>query len=312
MRGIKRIILIMLFVIFIASGCSQTENKTSPVEVDIVVEDKIITSMIEVVLTEEESESGSFEDIEMYKIGYSSDGLNVVGYLVKPKIIDDKAPVIIFNRGGNQEFGKLTDRHAKFWFSRYTDRGYVVLASQYRGNDGGEGQEEFGGSDLNDVKALIDVVKQTDYMDNDQIYMIGGSRGGMMTYMACRNSDDIKAATVFVGLSDCIESYENRDQGMKNVLTSLIGGTPEEKEEEYIKRSAYYWADEITVPIYIFHGGEKDWRVSTNQAVKMAQKLEEYSKEYKLKIYEDEGHSFSDEAFTDMFEETMIWFDMHK
>ncbi len=310
MRNIKRIILTMLFITFIVTGCSQEESKTSTVE-DNIVEEKIITSMEEVVVTEEENEFGFFDDIEMYKIRYSSDGLNIVGYLVKPKIIKDTAPVIIFNRGGNREFGKLTDKHAKYWFRRYANRGYVVLASQYRGNDGSEGQEEFGGSDLNDVVTLIDVVKQTDYMDNDRIYMIGGSRGGMMTYMACRNSKDIKAATVFVGISDCIENYNNREQAMKNVYTSLIGGTPKEKEEEYIKRSAYYWADEITVPIYIFHGGEKDWRVSTNHAIKMAEKLEEYSKEYKLKIYEEEDHSFSEEAFIDMFEETMIWFDTH-
>ena len=310
MRNITRIILTMLFVAFIVTGCSQEESNTSTIEDDIV-EEKIMTNMEEIVVTEEENEFGFIDDIEMYKIRYTSDGLNIVGYLAKPRIIKDTAPVIIFNRGGNREFGKLTDKQAKYWLSRYAERGYVVLASQYRGNDGGEGREEFGGSDLNDVLTLIDVVKQTDYMDNDRIYMIGGSRGGMMTYMACRNSKDIKAATVFVGISDCIESYNNREQEMKNTYTLLIGGTPEEKEEEYIKRSAYYWTDEITVPIYIFHGGEKDWRVSTNHAMKMAEKLEEYSKEYKLKIYEEEDHSFSKKAFIDMFEETMVWFDTH-
>ncbi len=295
----KRVILIIMLVAFVVTGCSKAS------------EHKLITSMDEIKATDEENESGNFDGIEIFKINYTSDGLNVVGYLVKPKNIEVHAPVIIFNRGGNRDFGKLTDRHAKYWFRKYAEEGYIVLASQYRGNDGGEGQEEFGGSDLNDVKVLIDVVKQTDYMDNDRIYMVGGSRGGMMTYMACRNSEDIKAAAVFVGISDCFESYDDREQQMKDVYVSLIGGTPEEKEQEYIKRSAYYWADEITVPLYIFHGGEKDWRVSTHQSIKMANKLEELGKEYKLKIYEEEDHSFSEEAFLDMFEETMIWFDTH-
>ena len=47
---------------------------------------------------------------ECYKIKYLSDGLKVVGFVVKPKKGGLKFPVIIYNRGGNREFGKITEQ----------------------------------------------------------------------------------------------------------------------------------------------------------------------------------------------------------
>jgi dipeptidyl aminopeptidase/acylaminoacyl peptidase len=76
---------------------------------------------------------------------YLSDGLQVVGFLWKPQdTVGKQFPLIIFNRGGNREFGKLTPWF-HFGFYTYASNGFVVLASQYRGNDGGEGREEYGG-----------------------------------------------------------------------------------------------------------------------------------------------------------------------
>ena len=47
--------------------------------------------------------------------------------------------------------------------------GYVVVASQYRGNDGGEGREEFGGADVNDVLNLLPVLEQVTSADTARL-----------------------------------------------------------------------------------------------------------------------------------------------
>lgn len=248
--------------------------------------------------------------VECKKITYLSDSLEVIGYLVKPKNVDKKLPVIIYNRGGNRKFGKITDEFAVKFLRKLASNNYVVLASQYRGNDGGEGKEEFGGSDLNDVLNLIDIAKGLPYVDKKQIFMIGVSRGGMMTYMACKESDEIRAAVVLSGISDVIQTYNERELGMKIMLVELIGGTPEEKQEEYIKRSAYYWAEKINVPLLIIHGGS-DWRVDITQAEKMADKLKEYSKDYKLIIYPDEDHGLKNK-WKERDKEIFKWFDKYK
>lgn len=288
MKGKVFVIFLFVFILIIIPGCNNEKSK--------------ILSEKEIDVQDDNSE------FECKKITYLSDGLEVVGYLVKPKNIDGKLPVIIFNRGGNRNFGKITDDGAVRLGNLF--RNYVVLASQYRGNDGGEGKEELGGSDLNDVLNLIEIAKDLPYVNKEQIFMFGVSRGGMMTYMACKESNDIKAAVIFSGVSDLIQTYNEREQAMKNVLIELIGGKPEEKEDEYKKRSAYYWAEEINVPLLILHGGV-DWRVQVSQAEKMAEQLEKYGKDHKLIIYPGDSHGLVNNKEESM-EEILNWFDKYK
>ena len=93
------------------------------------------------------------DEIECYRIKYVSDGLGIVGFLLKPRGEASKFPVMIYNRGGNREFGKITENTLTY-LSYLSSNNYVVLASQYRGNDGGQGREEFGGKDVDDVLNL--------------------------------------------------------------------------------------------------------------------------------------------------------------
>jgi hypothetical protein len=41
------------------------------------------------------------------------------------------------------------------YYLRYLDAGYVLLMSQYRGGDGSEGADEYGGADIADVTTLV-------------------------------------------------------------------------------------------------------------------------------------------------------------
>lgn len=222
--------------------------------------------------------------IDCYKIKYLSDGLEVIGFIVKPKKIDNKLPVIIFNRGGNREYSKITEKTLKF-LSYYASQNYVILASQYRGNDGGQGREAFGGKDVNDVLSLIPLAQSISYIDSTKIVMLGASRGGMMTYLAIKEGADIRAAAVISGLTDLFQSYQERDERMKKVLRELVG----DDENEYKIRSAYYWPEKINVPVLILHG-EDDWRIKVSQAQKLSKKLAEAGKVHKLVVYPKGDH----------------------
>ena len=85
------------------------------------------------------------------KITYLSDGLKVKGYIAYPVNQSKKYPCIIWNRGGIANKGAIDSFTARGLFGQIASWGYVVLASQYRGNAGGEGKDEFGGEDVNDV-----------------------------------------------------------------------------------------------------------------------------------------------------------------
>lgn len=225
--------------------------------------------------------------VTTYKIMYKSDDCEVASYLAVPDgCIETETPYpcIIYNRGGNRDYGSITPQDAAVW-AEVTNM--VVFASQYRGADRGTGEDEFGGADLNDVIKLIDLCEDFSFVDMEQLYSIGVSRGGMMTYMACRQDSRIKKAVVLSGVSDLFLTYEERPD-MRGIERN-IGGTPESVPEEYEKRSAVYWADEIQCPLLLIHS-KLDKLVSYQHAEKMVEALEKAGKEYTLVTYEDDVH----------------------
>lgn len=121
------------------------------------------------------------------RIVYLSDGLRVAGYRASP-VEGVDLPVIIVNRGGNRDFGQWSDERAASRLGEIASWGYVVLASQHRGVDGGDWIEEFGGADVHDVLNLLQVAGASTRADTTRVGMYGWSRGGMMTYLALRIS----------------------------------------------------------------------------------------------------------------------------
>ncbi|MBM7558154.1 alpha/beta hydrolase family protein [Halanaerobacter jeridensis] len=228
-----------------------------------------------------------FNKCKYYKIKYLSDKLKIEGFVIRPKE-NGKHPVIIFNRGGNREFGKV-NKNKLIWLSSFASQGYVVIASQYRGVDGGQGKEELGGKDINDVLNLVPLAKSLKFVNKDKIGMLGFSRGGMMTYLAIKNNVDIEAAAVIGGVSNLIQNYKDRGMKMKKVYEELIGGSPSKYKQEYKDRSAYYWPGEIDVPVLIMHG-EWDSKVDVKQAKNLSERLNNEDKDYKLMIFPNSYH----------------------
>lgn len=257
---------------------------------------------LEDIISMDEIAEDKSEEAVTYQMRYKVDECEVIGYLSIPKAcLEEKAayPCIIFNRGGNRDYGANTPKDIAYMAASSEK---IVVASQYRGVDGGTGQEEFGGNDLHDVLKLVDFCDAFSFVDMEQLYMMGISRGGMMTYMAVREEERIKKAVVVSGIADTFMSYGDRTD-MRQVYTELIGGTPEELQEEYEKRSATYWADEIKCPVLIIHS-KLDEKVSYAQAEKMVQCLETAGKEYKFESYEDAVHGLHPQDF----EMIMEWF----
>lgn len=244
--------------------------------------------------TEWKDEFGYLDSIEMYSITYLSDGLKINGFLVKPKK-NGNFPSIIYNRGGNREFGRLTIATGITTLGEIAAAGYVVIASQYRGNGGSEGKEEFGGNDINDVLILTEVLKEIERADSENIGMFGWSRGGMMTYIALTKTNKIKAAAVGGAVSDLYESIKDRPEMETNVAAELIPNYATNKEIELEKRSAIKWADKFpkNVPILMLHGNS-DWRVKPQQSLNLALEFEKYRIPYRLIMFEGADHGISE------------------
>lgn len=246
------------------------------------------------------------DSVNVYSVTYLSDGLKVNGFLAMPKKAG-KYPAIISNRGGNLEFGQWDIRSFYAQCGILAKEGYVVIASQYRGNDGGEGKEEFGGSDVNDVLNIIEVLPEIKEADTSRIGMYGWSRGGMMTYMALAHTKKIKAAAVGGGLSDLHASIADRAD-MEQVYEKLIPNYKSQKKTELDKRSAIQWVDKFpkNVPILLLHG-TADWRVKSEQTLKLALEFEKYRIPYRLIMFEGADHGINEHK-NEVNRQVVDWF----
>ncbi|MFC4737290.1 alpha/beta hydrolase family protein [Bacillus daqingensis] len=245
-------------------------------------------------------------DVNAWEITYESDGYLIDGYVVSAD--EEPAPTLIINRGGNRSFGEVTHDELAFFHSYWADQGYTVIASQYREGGNSEGEDEFGGDDVHDVLQLAHVAEELAFADADEIYMLGFSRGGMMTTRAIQEGMDIQAAAVVGGATDIRELYENDRPEMRPLLAELIG-VPDEVPEEYEKRSAVHWAEEINAPLLLLHG-EADEQVPVEQAEKLHEAMNAAGQESSLLTYEGDDHSVQ-ENWDAAQVEILDWFERH-
>lgn len=225
------------------------------------------------------------DDVSVFKIVYDSGGVDVDGYLAHPKDLSKKYPLIIWNRGGNHKAGLIDEFLAQGMYGEIASWGYVVLASQYRKD------EEFGGSDVDDIINLIPLAEELDYCDTSNIGMEGWSRGGMMAYKVLTKTDRIKCAVIISGLADLTRNERMRND-LKEIYKILIGGdTDEEFEQRKKERSAVYFYDDINkdTDILLIHG-TGDTKISHEDSIDMYEKLKSAGINCELVLIEGGDH----------------------
>lgn len=227
----------------------------------------------------------------------TDDDVYVYGYVIKPKVVDKSLPVLIYNRGGNGNYGAVNFSNMVRSLFPLAEKGYVIVGSQYRGTlsevKEGEPDDEFGGHDIKDVQALFDIIPTIKGADENRIGMYGHSRGVMETYITARSGVPVKSIVAAAGCADLLHELAFRPE-MENVYKLRIPDYAQNKEAELRKRSVLYWADELApdVPILLLHG-ELDKRISVAQSRQLAAKLEELHHPHTLVIYPDDDHSFN-------------------
>lgn len=239
--------------------------------------------------------------VNLFRIVYKSDGLKIIGFLAEPKR-QGKYPCIIANRGGRRNFGLWNPLLVATYLGRMASWGYVVVASQYRGSaDGGEGSDEFGGRDVNDVLNLMPVLGQLSSADTARVGLYGESRGGMMTYLALKRSCRFKAAVVVGGVADAFDAVEDHPELEAMSFRSSIPNYDQNKARELRARSAVLWSDSICsdTPMLIMHGGA-DSRVDPNQSIRLTQALLQRKQRVRLIVFEGANHFISE------FEQEML------
>lgn len=237
--------------------------------------------------------------IRLYLLTYISQGLKVKGYLAVPEA-GVPGPGLLYCRGGIRKVGMVRKRRI-FSLAR---RGYVVFAPFYRGNEGGEGREDFGGEDRFDVYHAVKLMQSLPETVPGPVPLIGFSRGAIMAMQAAKECPEVGPVVVWGGVSDLFDTYEERVD-LRRMLKRVVGH-PRKQAEAYKLRSPVYWIEQVKVSVMIVHG-TNDMQVSVSHARKLAEALERAGKDYAMELYEGLEHRFPKENDERALDAVFAW-----
>ncbi|CAM3249109.1 prolyl oligopeptidase family serine peptidase [Filibacter tadaridae] len=238
--------------------------------------------------------------IRLEEITYWSDGLKVKGLLAEP-MAEGNYEGIIYLRGGIQHVGMV--RPARI--AQFASHGFVVFAPYYRGNRGGEGLDEFAGSDRQDAVNAVDVLKQNRQVKKERIHLFAFSRGGIMALWTAILREDITTVVTWSGISDVIFTYKER-KDLRRMMKRVIGGSPNNMPDEYRDRTALFRVNEINATVLIIHG-MKDDNVSFEQAILLEDTLREHGKQYETWFFPDYTHHIPPAANRQLVRDVSDW-----
>ncbi|MBY6035102.1 prolyl oligopeptidase family serine peptidase [Fictibacillus nanhaiensis] len=223
--------------------------------------------------------------IRLYVVTYLNDGLRIKGLAALPEG-EGPFPGFLYLRGGIKSVGMV--RIARI--IQFASQGFAVFAPYYRGNQGGEGNEDFAGKDRTDAFAAFEVLKQFPKVNKDEIHVFGFSRGGPMALFTAIQYPEIRSVVTWGGVTNMAVTYEERED-LRRMMKRVIGGTPDKYPEEYEWRSPLFYCSELNVPLLCIHG-MKDENVSVGHTLKIEKRLQELEKPCETWVYPEYTHYF--------------------
>ncbi|HUF50690.1 MAG TPA: alpha/beta fold hydrolase [Longimicrobiales bacterium] len=188
------------------------------------------------------------------------------------------------------------------------ERGYVVIAPEYRGSTGyGQAHHnaiDYGGYEVDDVMTAYDWLRgNLPHVDPDRVGMMGWSHGGYITILSLtRNQYPFKAGAAIVPVTNLFMrlSFKGPNYQRNFSTQERIRGLPFEQREIYKERSPYYQVEKLQTPLLV-HIATNDRDVDFEEAEPLVYKLNVLKPELsETKIYVDpdpwggsEGHAFS-------------------
>ena len=217
--------------------------------------------------------------------------LKFYSYVFIPKAVkqNKKYPLLVFPHGGVHSSFTSGSVHI---LREMLAQGYIVIAPDYRGSTGyGRSFYEnidYGGLENEDVMAARDyMVDCYDIVDPDRVGIIGWSHGGMITLMnLLRYPEKFVCGYAGVPVSDVGYrlSYQSPDYSKNYTVEYHIGATPEEKPEEYARRSPVTYAKQLVRPLRIVTCTNDD-DVSVTEVQRMIDSLTFHGRAFEYKVF---------------------------
>jgi dipeptidyl aminopeptidase/acylaminoacyl peptidase len=221
------------------------------------------------------------------------DGWKSQGWLIRPAEFDPakKYPMVLWIHGGPWA---MYDVGFNWSFQNFAAEGYALLYMNPRGSTG-YGQDfvngiqySYPGKDFDDLMAGVDEAVSRGFIDGDNLFVCGGSGGGVLTAWIVGHTDRFRAAVSmrpvinwhsFVGTTDGAMWY---DQFRKR---------PWEDPAEFAARSPLTYAPNVTTPTMVMTG-EADLRTPMTQSEEYYRALKMLKKETLLVRMPEEYHGW--------------------
>jgi len=237
-----------------------------PAEVAVAARDRETTRLTR--LNEDLLAHKELGEVEELWWESSFDGRPVQGWLVKPPGFDPSReyPLVLEIHGGPfSAYGP----HFSPEVQLYAAEGNVVLYTNPRGST--SYGEEFGnlihhaypGNDYDDLISGVDAVVDRGYVDEDRLYVTGGSGGGVLTAWIVGSTDRFAAAAVQKPVINWASFVLHADN-IGFFAKYWFGETPWEDPEHYWSRSPLSLVGNVTTPTMLVTG-EVDYRTPMSE-----------------------------------------------
>lgn len=244
----------------------------------------------------------------------SKDGLYIQAFVFTPPDFSPESeyPALVQVHGGgtNAYFNGLN-----LVEQRLANRGYVVMAINYRGGSGfGRAFQDLAVNDwangqAQDAAAAADFIRQQPW-SSGKVGIYGYSYGGIMSLAAVtRWPEAFDAAVPMAGIYDWADAYETADRLGRLFTRAGHGGSPADRPEIYARSNSLARIDQIETPVLLQHG-EADARAPFRQFEMVVEALEEHGKVFESHSYPDQPHRFRNPAYrVELYSRLEAWMD---
>jgi acylaminoacyl-peptidase len=245
-----------------------TKNWDSPGDVAVISSSGATPKMLTAVNQDLFSQRnlGTVEEVWFQS---SKDQRKFEGWLIKPPQFDPskKYPLILEIHGGPfANYGPFFDLEKQM----YVAKGYLVLYTNPRGST--SYGEEFGnlihhaypGDDFYDLNSAVDAVIAKGFVDEKNLFVTGGSGGGVLTCWTIGHTDRFKAAAAAYPVINWTSWVLTSDLPAFGVKY-WFPGLPWEQSENYQKRSLLSVVGNVKTPTMVITG-EEDWRTPISES----------------------------------------------
>ena len=200
----------------------------------------------------------------------------IQGWVVKPQDFDasKKYPLILEIHGGPfTAYGP----HFSPEVQLYAGAGYVVLYSNPRGSTSygfdfmHEIHHNYPSEDYDDLMSGIDAMLETGYIDEDNLFVTGGSGGGVLTSWIVGKTDRFRAAVVQKPVINWA-SFSLTADFSAFFTRYWFASMPWEDPEAYWRRSPLSLVGNVTTPTMLLTG-EQDFRTPMSESEQYYQAL---------------------------------------